>query len=186
VPDDAPPQPLKDRRLIGAFAAGDKAAAHAVMRAAAPIVARSVRFVKDPFWQADLVQEVLAKVWQHRARFTSVERAESFIVTIARNQTRSFLRRHWLQDAEFDETAVDDDAHTPETIAAGHELSRIVEEYVSRLAEEDRQIMFLMLGEMSITATQEAMAVTQWRVRAVASKFIAYLDAALGEGNGTV
>jgi DNA-directed RNA polymerase specialized sigma24 family protein len=186
VPDDAAPSPLKDRRVILAFAAGDESAADIVIRAAAPMVRARVSIVRDAFWQADLTQDVLASMLVQRTRFAVVDDAESFIGRMAINRALTFLRRRWRFDADAESAAdVPDAGPGPESVLRHRELVEVIDEYRNSLTEHDGAMLDDLLTGRGIMQTKTKFSVTQWHVRKVKDEFLAFVSAHLGQGMGS-
>lgn len=185
VPDDAAPSTLEDRRLIRAFADGDKAAGEVVIRAAARLVQDVVRLVRDASWQADLLQDVLKKVWEQREVLATVGSVEGYVVTMARNHAVSFLRKAWHRELVTDGgEELPALLPTPETAASGLELRGIVEAYMSRLPEDERRTLESLLAGNTIAETSRALDVPRSAVKSVIARMLRHLTSALAKGRG--
>ncbi|MEX0341882.1 MAG: RNA polymerase sigma factor [Erythrobacter sp.] len=111
----------------------------------------------DPALQEDLVQDILLAI--HGA-LSSLKRSESlapFVFRIAHNRSVTHVMRQSAQRKRELPEAVDEPADTPEQLLLVDERSRMVTMAVRRLPLPYRQVMTLVLEELSYAEIAEAL-----------------------------
>jgi RNA polymerase sigma-70 factor (ECF subfamily) len=147
-PDCATPAPPAacDAALIGRIAAGDKLAMRALFARHHVRVFRFLaRLVRDPQLAEDLVSEVFLEVCRHAATFEARSAASTWLLSIARFKALSLLRRRG--EAQLDDTtaaAVPDSADDPEVMVRKKERGEILQDCLTRLSPDHREIVDLV------------------------------------------
>ena len=105
----------------------------------------------------DAVQDALLNAWNKRHQFDNTARLDTWIHRIAINAALQLLRKNRPAAFEPLETDVEDNADTPETVQAEHELGKRLSAAMTHLSEFERVCFVLKHLE-------------QWRVREIAAE----------------
>jgi len=105
----------------------------------------------------DAVQDALLNAWNKRHQFDNTARLDTWIHRIAINAALQLLRKNRPTAFEPLETDVEDDADTPETVQAEHELGKRLSAAMTDLSEFERVCFVLKHLE-------------QWRLREIAEE----------------
>lgn len=93
----------------------------------------------------DITQEVLVKAFFHLRRLRKAERFKSWLFSIAHNHLRDLLRKRRLQQVDMEQSHVEVyvDERGPEGVEAVRSRQRMVQEALSRLKPEQREVLIL-------------------------------------------
>lgn len=129
-----------------------------VRRYERPVFSLVVRMVKDPAVAEEVAQEAFVKVFRSLDTYDPSRKLSSWIFKIAHNTTLDHLRRRRLDTVPLDggkdedEPGVghrlpDDSRVSPQVEAESSDLARAMEEAISRLRPEYREVVVLRFQE---------------------------------------
>lgn len=176
--------PGDDIELLQRIASGDQTAVR-------PLYARHnlrifrfiVRMTGNEATAEDLTNEVFLEIWKHAGRFEGRAAATTWMLSIARNRTISFLRKR--SEAQLDDeyaAAVPDDADTPEVIASKGDKGAQIRACLDKLSDEHKEIVELVYyHEKSVSEVAEIVGIPQGTVKTRMFHARKKLGALLGE-----
>jgi RNA polymerase sigma-70 factor, ECF subfamily len=133
-----------DESLVARAQAGDRAALARLLEEVAPLVHRfGLRMCRHAADAEDVLQDTLLAVASHLGEFRGQASLSSWVFTLARTacaRRRRGLKNqpHLPEDAARDAIAAE---HDPAQTAEQRELSRAVDEALSTLSEEHREVL---------------------------------------------
>jgi RNA polymerase sigma-70 factor, ECF subfamily len=170
APDRAPvPVPAGcDEALIARIAAGDKLAMRALFARHHLRIYRFVlRFVRDPQLAEDLISEVFLDVWRHACKFEGRSAATTWLLSIARFNALSSLRRRG--DAQLDDAtaaAIEDTRDDPEVTIRKQQQGDILRDCLARISPDHREIVDLVYYQgMTIGEVAEIVGIPEGTVK---------------------
>jgi len=105
------------------------------------------RMVRDRNEAEDITQEVFVKVWKNLKKIDKEKNLKSWLFTIARNATIDFLRRRkdipFSEKEEYFEETISDVELLPDEIFMRKELAEELEEALSKIRPDFREIILL-------------------------------------------
>lgn len=166
---------------LEAFHRGDPRLFRRIVQAASPRLMGTVRpFVRDLGEAEDLVQEAWRRAFLRRADFRGHGSLMGWLLAIARNLARGHVRGpHSRETNARDEVR---DPGTPETVVAGLQLRRALQEAVAGLPERQRETLVLriVLG-FSTRETAQRLECAEGTVKAALAQALAKLRITLKE-----
>ena len=150
--------PSDDKALLQRIAAGDQTAVRALFARHNLRIYRFIfRMVGNEATAEDLTNEVFLEIWRHANRFEGRSAPSTWMLSIARNRTISFLRKR--SEAQLDDdyaTTIADDADTPEIVASKGDKGAQIRACMDRLSDEHREIVDLVYyHEKSVSEVAE-------------------------------
>ncbi len=137
-----------DAGLLGRIAQGDADAMALLYREHGRVVFAQVQLVVgDRVLAEEIVQDTMFAVWRGAGSFRGESSVRSWVIAIARRQTRDRLRRHRLQ--VVDDTFLTDrpgPSPGPEAMALDRAELAEVREAIRGLAPTHREVLGLALG----------------------------------------
>lgn len=102
------------------------------------------RYMRNEDEARDVVQDVLLKFWENRAKASSVKNPEAWLITMARNRCLDLLkkagRNYETVDDKYD---LSDQSITPDRVAERNELAKRLREAINSLPDQQSRIMRL-------------------------------------------
>ena len=139
-------QTASDEVLIGRIANGDRLAIQVLFARHHVRVYRFIlRLVRNDATAEDLVSEVFLNVWRQAGKFEGRSAASTWMLSIARFNALSVLRRKGEQ--ELDDAmaeAIVDDADDPQASLQKKETGDVLRQAISTLSAEHREIIDLV------------------------------------------
>ena len=136
--------------------------AHEVVTRFAPALARVVAtYERDHALRDELLQEVLMAIFLALPRLTQPEKLKPFVFRIAHNRSLSHITRR-IRERAHEETGIDADLPTPshEQALIKAERGERLLEAIRQLALPYRQVMTLILEDMSYEEIAETLGIT--------------------------
>ena len=136
--------------------------AHEVVTRFAPALARVVAtYERDRALRDELLQEVLLAIVLALPRLTQPEKLKPFVFRIAHNRSLSHITRR-IRERAHEETGIDADLPTPsqEQALIKAERGERLLEAIRQLALPYRQVMTLILEDMSYEEIAETLGIT--------------------------
>ena len=114
----------------------------------------------------DLFQDIAMALWQALPRFRGECSERTFLFRVAHNRAIDYLRRRRALTTPLDETEAEprDSRPNPETGLAHEQQGRRLHQAIHRLPVTYRQIITLVLEEMSYSEIAEVLGVTETNV----------------------
>ena len=108
-----------------------------------------LRFLKQEEDAEEIVQEVFIKIWESRNKINTYSSFESFIFTIAYNETMSLLRKRITENKYLEHLKSIQFKYTPEIIEEIHykELNEKVQSLLNELTPRQKEIFLLSREE---------------------------------------
>lgn len=108
-----------------------------------------LRFLKQEEDAEEIVQEVFIKIWESRNKINIYSSFESFIFTIAYNETMSLLRKRITENKYLEHLKSIQFKYTPEIIEEIHykELNEKVQSLLNELTPRQKEIFLLSREE---------------------------------------
>lgn len=143
---------MDELELVRRAAAGDQGAfGLLVEQYEKPVYHQALRLLSHPEDAADVTQEVFLKAWRSLPAFQGESSFSTWLYRLTNNAAIDLLRRERKRRGD---TSLDgeeglpgdlaaDPAPTPEQALERRELSRAVEDGLSRLSDEHRQVLVL-------------------------------------------
>lgn len=135
-----------DRDLIARIAKRDSAALRALYMAHNVRIYRFVlRLARNETLAEDVVSETFLKVWQKAASFEGQARVSTWLLTIARNEAISVLRKK--TEAPLDDQAAaeqEDESDTQEIATAKKDKGAVMRICIDKLSPAHREIIDLV------------------------------------------
>lgn len=136
----------RDRDLIARIAKRDSAALRALYMSHNVRIYRFVlHLARNETLAEDVVSETFMKVWRKASSFEGNSRVSTWLLTIARNEAISVLRRK--TEAPLDEKAAaeqEDESDTQEVVTAKKDKSAIMRACIDKLSDAHREIIDLV------------------------------------------
>ena len=134
---------LTDAELVESARSGDeKAFETLVEKHRARIDATISSFIKNPQDREDIAQETFINAYRNLHQLSKPDRFSLWLVTIARNQCRDWIRKnrsHTIPIDEVDENLLNSDS-APERESIEAEQRQIITQAIKALPETERQI----------------------------------------------
>jgi RNA polymerase sigma-70 factor (ECF subfamily) len=136
---------VSDEMLLKHVAEGDKAAMHIIFARHRAKVFRFIqRMVRNPTIADDIVSQVFLDVWRSANRFESRARVSTWLLSIARFRTMSFLRKRTHDGIDQGSVLeVADAGDTPEVTLDRKETNDLLRASMNRLSPPHREIIDL-------------------------------------------
>jgi RNA polymerase sigma factor (sigma-70 family) len=113
----------------------------------------------------DLFQEIAVALWQALPRFRGESSERTFLFRVAHNRAIDYLRRHRPPSTPIDaDTILPDSRPNPEAGLARAQQGERLRQAIHRLPVPYRQVITLVLEEMSYTEIAEVLGVTETNV----------------------
>jgi RNA polymerase sigma-70 factor (ECF subfamily) len=157
-----------DEALIVRIAASDRVAMRVLFARHQIRVYRFVlRLVRDRQLAEDLINEVFFDIWRQAAKFQARSTVSTWLLAIARFKALSSLRRRGAEELNQETaTAIEDIGDDPEVTIRKKDQSEILQECLSRLSPEHREIIDLVYyQEMAIREVAEIVGITESTVK---------------------
>lgn len=133
----------------------------AIIRDYGPGLARiAASYEADPALQEDLLQDMLLAIHQALPALTDEKRLAPYLFRIAHNRGVSHVVRQVGSKRTIQAPEMNAEAQTPETVALAAERARRVVAAVRRLPLPYRQVMTLLLEELSYAEIGEALEIS--------------------------
>lgn len=136
----------RDRDLLARIAKRDSAALRALYVSHNVRVYRFVlSLARNQTLAEDVVSETFLKVWQKAASYEGQAKVTTWLLTIARNEAISVLRKK--TEAPFDENAaaeIEDEGDTQETATAKKDKGAVMRTCIGKLSPAHREIIDLV------------------------------------------
>lgn len=136
---------VSDEMLLKHVAEGDKAAMHIIFaRHRAKVFRLIQRIVRNPAIADDIVSQVFLDVWRSANRFESRARVSTWLLSIARFRTMSFLRKRTHDSIDQNSVLeVADAGDTPEVTLDRKETNGLLRASMNKLSPPHREIIDL-------------------------------------------
>jgi RNA polymerase sigma-70 factor (ECF subfamily) len=135
-----------DEALLGAIAAGDRAAMQGLyLRHSVRVYRFVLRLVGDAALAEDIVSEVFLALWHQAAGFKAKSQVSTWILAIARYKALSALRSR--SDEPLDDeaaTTIADPAEDAETMVDREDRGTVVRRCLSQLSAIQREVLDLV------------------------------------------
>lgn len=104
-----------------------------------------LKMTKSPEQAKDLTQEVFEKLWAHRRSLAEVQHFEAFLVTIARNLVRNFLKKRVFQPENdgYMLAYLTQEPDMPDEYLEGRELHAAVASAIKKLPPQLQRVFLL-------------------------------------------
>ncbi|MGI9388250.1 MAG: sigma-70 family RNA polymerase sigma factor, partial [Methyloligellaceae bacterium] len=135
-----------DKELLQRIASGDQTAVRALYaRHNLRIFRFILRMTGSETTAEDITNDVFMEIWRNAGRFEGRSAPSTWMFSIARNRTISFLRKR--SEAQLDDdyaASIADDADSPETTATKSDKGAQIKLCIDKLSEEHREIIELV------------------------------------------
>ncbi len=160
--------PGDDKEVLQRIASGDKTAVRVLFaRHNLRIFRFIVRMTGSEATAEDLTNEVFLEIWRNAGRFEGRSAPTTWMLTIARNRTISFLRKR--SEAQLDEdyaANIADDADTPEVITSKGDKGAQIRTCMEQLSADHREIIDLVYyHERSVAEVAEIVGIPEGTVK---------------------
>lgn len=136
----------RDRELLDRIARRDGAALRALYASHNVRIFRFVmRLARNETLAEDVVSETFLKVWQRAASFKGQARVTTWLLSIARNEAISVLRKK--TEAQLDDDAgfeQEDESDTQDVVTAKKDKGAIMRVCIDKLSDAHREIIDLV------------------------------------------
>jgi RNA polymerase sigma-70 factor (ECF subfamily) len=140
--------PRSDDALIKAIAEGDRSAMRTLYdRHNMHLYRFILKMVPDEGRAEDLVSEVFIDVWRHAGSFEGRSQVSTWILSIAQFKALTARNRHRRQNAELDETALDqfpDSSENPEQAVLNKYCSAQLRVCLAQMSRTHREVIDLV------------------------------------------
>ncbi|MBU1176151.1 MAG: sigma-70 family RNA polymerase sigma factor [Alphaproteobacteria bacterium] len=137
---------VRDRELVARIARRDSAALRALYMTHSVRVYRFVlRLARNETLAEDVVSETFLKVWQKAASYGGQARVSTWLLSIARNEAISVLRKK--TEAPLDDDAgfeQEDESDTQDVLTAKKDKGVVMRKCIDKLSDAHREIIDLV------------------------------------------
>lgn len=136
---------IPDGKLLDGIARGDKAAFTAFyQRHNRSLFAFLVRLLRDREMAEEVMSETMLEIWRQAGRFEGKSSVTTWLFSIGHHKAVSRLRKK-REVALDDETAaaLEDHSPGPDSLAAGQNMSRLLQGLMEKLSLDHREILQL-------------------------------------------
>lgn len=157
-----------DKDLLKRVASGDQTAVRVLFARHHLRIFRFIaRMTGNEATAEELTNEVFLEIWRHAGRFEGRSTASTWMFSIARNRTISFLRKR--SEAQLDDEmagGIEDDADTPETVASKNDKGVQIRDCMEQLSPDHREIIDLVYyHEKSVSEVAEIIGIPEGTVK---------------------